>query len=129
MTWYLVPELRHCRRIFLKDIQRDIFIGAYEHEKHAPQPVLLNIEVYVQTQAEEDRLENAYNYDLVLQTLDTVLQEQPFALQETLIDKLAESLLKHPLIKAALVRSEKTQAYPTAASAGIEIFRLKDAHD
>lgn len=129
MTWYLVPELRHCRRIFLKDIQRDIFIGAYEHEKHDPQPVLLNIEVYVQTQAEEDRLENAYNYDLVLQTLDTVLQEQPFALQETLIDKLAESLLKHPLIKAVLVRSEKTQAYPTAASAGIEIFRLKDAHD
>ena len=91
--------------------------------------MLLNIEVYVQTQAEEDRLENAYNYDLVLQTLDTVLQEQPFALQETLIDKLAESLLKHPLIKAVLVRSEKTQAYPTAASAGIEIFRLKDAHD
>ena len=54
MTWYLVPELRHCRRIILRDIEREIFIGAYEHEKQAPQPVLLNIEVYVRTHAEDD---------------------------------------------------------------------------
>ena len=79
MTWYLVPELRHCRRIILRDIEREIFIGAYEHEKQAPQPVLLNIEVYVRTQAEDDQLEKAYNYDLVLQTIDRVLKEQPFA--------------------------------------------------
>ena len=115
MTWYLVPELRHCRRIFLKDIQRDIFIGAYEHEKHAPQPVLLNIEVYVQTQAEEDRLENAYNYDLVLQTLDSVLQEQPFALQETLIDKLAESVFAAADDKERVAESQAKKLDITAS--------------
>lgn len=129
MTWYLVPELRHCRRIILRDIEREIFIGAYEHEKQAPQPVLLNIEVYVRTHAEDDQLEKAYNYDLVLQTIDRVLTEQPFALQETLVDKIAHSLLRHPLVKAVLVRSEKTQAYSTATSAGIEIFKMKEAHD
>ena len=129
MTWYLDPQLRNCRRILLKNIRRNVRIGAYDHEKSAPQPVVFNVEVFVNTHDEDDRLDNAYNYDSVIRTIDHHVAGQHIALQETLIDKLAESLLKHPLIKAALVRSEKTQAYPTAASAGIEIFRLKDAHD
>lgn len=123
MTWYIDPLLRSCRHIVIKDIHRNIFIGAYEHETHAKQPVVINVEVFVKTVNEKDLLENAYNYDKVLDAVDRVLKEQHICLQETLVDSIANNLLNDPLVQAVLVKSEKTQAYPDVKSAGVEIFR------
>ena len=93
-------------------------IGAYEHEKLAPQPVILNIELFVRTNCEGDRLENAYNYDEVIQAVDSVIK------QETLVDSIADGLLKNPMVYAVLVKSEKTGAYEQVKSASAEIFKV-----
>ena len=127
MTWYVDPLLRNCRHIVIKDIHRDVFIGAYEHETHTKQPVLINIEVFVKTADEEDRLDNAYNYDEVIQAVDLALNRSHICLQETLIDAIASNLFNNPLVQAVLVKSEKTQAYSDVKSAGVEIFRTR--HD
>ena len=34
MCWYTDPLLKTCRHIVIKDIQKNISIGAYEHEMH-----------------------------------------------------------------------------------------------
>lgn len=127
MSWYTDPILKSCRHIIIKDIHRDVFIGAYEHETYAKQPVIINVEVFVKTANEHDCLDNAYNYDEVLQTIDSVLNGQHICLQETLIDSIANNLLNNPLVEAVLVKSEKTQAYPGVKSAGVEVFRTQ--HD
>ena len=127
MCWYTDPLLKTCRHIVIKDIQKNISIGAYEHEMHGKQPVIINVEVFVQTENEKDQLDNAYNYDEVIQTIDAVLQGGHICLQETLIDKIANKLLNNQLVLAVLVRSEKTQAYPNVKSAAVEIFRTQ--HD
>ena len=49
MCWYTDPLLKTCRHIVIKDIQKNISIGAYEHEMHGKQPVIINVEVFVQT--------------------------------------------------------------------------------
>ena len=43
MSWYLNPKLKRCRRILLRDIERQVRIGAYDHERLAAQPVVFNI--------------------------------------------------------------------------------------
>lgn len=126
MTWYLDPQLRNCRRIFLKNIRRNVRIGAYDHEKSAPQPVVFNVEVFVNTHDEDDRLDNAYNYDTVIRTIDHHVAGQHIVLQETLVEAIAQELLQNPRVVAVVVRSEKTKAYETAESAGVEIFRKKN---
>ena len=124
MPWYTEPSLQNCRHIIIKDICRDMMIGAYEHEKLAPQPVILNIELFVRTNCEGDRLENAYNYDEVIQAVDSVIERGHIQLQETLVDSIADGLLKNPMVYAVLVKSEKTGAYEQVKSAGVEIFKV-----
>lgn len=126
MTWYLHPQLRNCRRIILKNIRRDLFIGAYDNEKEARQPVVINIELFVTTDHENDDLNNAYNYDQAVEVVDRLIDGPHIDLQETLIDKIAQDLLTDKRVSAVLVRSEKTQAYSTVDSAGVEIFRIKN---
>lgn len=126
MTWYLHPQLSNCRRIILKNIRRDLFIGAYDNEKEARQPVVINIELFVTTDHENDDLNNTYNYDLAVEAVDRLIDGPHIDLQETLIDKIAQDLLTDKRVCAVLVRSEKTQAYPTVDSAGVEIFRIKN---
>ena len=127
MTWYVDPLLRNCRHIVIKDIHRDIFIGAYEHETHTKQPVLINIDVNLNTDDDEDRVDNAYNYDEVFHADDLGSNRSHICLQETLIDAIASNLFNNPLVQAVLVKSEKTQAYSDVKSAGVEIFRTR--HD
>ena len=126
MTWYLNSNLKRCRRIILRDIAREVRIGAYDHERLAAQPVIFNIEVFVTTANEGDDIANAYNYDLVVDAVDQVIASGHIDLQETLIEAIASKLLVHPAVHAVLVRSEKTQAYYNIRSAGIEIFREKN---
>ena len=104
-----------------------MMIGAYEHEKSAAQPVVINVELFINTKNEGDDLGNAYNYDEVIETIDGILSEGHICLQETLVDLIAERLLRNPLLIAVVVRSEKTQAYPGVKSAGVEIFKVR--HD
>ncbi len=126
MSWYLHPKLSHCRRIILENIRRELFLGAYAHEKDARQPVIFNIEVFVKTANEDDELENAYNYDLAIDAVDALVNVGHIDLQETLVDRIAVQILKDHRVVAVLVRSEKPQAYSTVDSAGIEIFKLSD---
>ena len=127
MSWYCDPQLKNCRHIIIRDVERNMMIGAYEYEKQAPQPVLINVELFVRTCDEGDELENAYNYDEVIKAIDKVLGQGHICLQETLVDHLAQELLNNPLVQAVVVRSEKTKAYPDVKSAAVGIFRAR--HD
>lgn len=125
MTWILLPHLKNCRRIVVKNLHCDMFIGAYEHEKNAPQSVLLNIETFVTTSNEQDDLENAFNYDLIVHGALDIARREHIALQETLIDQIADYLLGFERVVAVRVKSEKTQAYDCVESVGVEIYREK----
>ena len=127
MPWYSDPLLKNCRHIIIKDVERNMMIGAYEHEKLTTQPVLINVELFVRTTCEGDRLENAYNYDEVIRAIDAVLGKGHICLQETLVDAIAQHLLKNSQVQAVIVKSEKTRAYPNVRSAAVEIYKTR--HD
>ena len=124
MSWYCDPLLKNCRHILITDVKRNMMIGAYETEKLAAQPVIINVELFVNTQNEDDDLNNAYNYDEVIETIDSILNQGHICLQETLVELIAQRLLKNPLLTAVIVRSEKTRAYPDVKSAAVEIFTV-----
>ena len=124
MSWYCDPLLKNCRHILITDVKRNMMIGAYETEKLAAPPVIINVELFVNTQNEDDDLNNAYNYDEVIETIDSILNQGHICLQETLVELIAQRLLKNPLLTAVIVRSEKTRAYPDVKSAAVEIFKV-----
>lgn len=43
----LHPRLADCRRLYLRDYEVHINIGAFEHEKRGEQRVVINIDLFV----------------------------------------------------------------------------------
>ena len=126
MTWFNNPQLQNCRRICVNNYRCEMYIGAYEHEKAHPQPVCLNVHAFVDSQKEGDCLDNAFNYDIIVDILRQACSGQHIDLQETLIDNVAQALFQYPAVKAVLVKSEKTAAYQDVDSVSVETFKLKN---
>jgi dihydroneopterin aldolase len=124
------PELRDCRRLFLRNYEVWINIGVHDHEKRGEQRVLINVDLYVPlavSTPKQDELEEVVDYDFMRRTIGVRVQQGHIHLQETLCDEVLALMLAHPRVKAAKVSTEKPDVYPDCESVGCEVFGLKDA--
>lgn len=115
------------RRVFVRDLQLMASIGAYAHEREAPQPVRLRLDLDVTEPADpaSDQLETVVCYDRMVQGVKAILAEGHIQLVETLAERVAAMALAHPMVLAARVRVEKPNAIEEAAAVGVEIERRK----
>lgn len=114
-------------RVFVRSLQVDALIGAYEHERRAVQPLLLDIDLACDNAvpAASDAVADAIDYAAVCAAVrDFVGQREP-QLLETLAEALAAQLLSSFNAQAVRVRIDKPQAARAlgCASVGVEIFR------
>ncbi|MDO5653966.1 MAG: dihydroneopterin aldolase [Brachymonas sp.] len=117
-----------CRRLFLRNYEVQMRIGAYEHEKQAPQRIRLNVDMYVLLQDStplDDQMHEVVDYDLIRRTIEARMQRGHIELQETLCDDVAATLLEHPKVQAVRVSSEKPDIYPDCEAVGVETFRFR----
>ncbi len=117
-----------CRRLFLRDHEVRMSIGAFDREKTALQRVVINIELYVpyaESTPKADRLAEVVDYGFMRDTVAARLAEGHVHLQETLCDDLLARLLAHPKVRAASVRTEKIEAYADCRSVGCEVFAMR----
>ena len=117
-----------CRRIFLRDHEVLVQIGAHDVEKMRPQRVIFNVELFVPyalSTPQADQLSEVVDYDFVREVIRQRVQAGHIQLQETLCDDLATSLLAHPQVLAVRLSSCKPDIYPDCAGVGVEVFRAK----
>ena len=127
-THWSEPLTLHCRRLFLRNYDAQIRIGAHDAEKHAPQRVRFNVDMYVLLRdscPRRDSLDEVVDYDLIRSTIAARAVRGHIDLQETLCDDVASALLQHPKACAVRVATEKPDAYPDCEAVGVEIFRMK----
>lgn len=115
------------RRVFVRDLRLDAYIGAYEREQGVPQPVRIDLEIEVVEPSNpvSDRLEDVVCYNRLTQAIKAIIDEGHIKLVETLAERIADFALSHPMIYSVMVRIEKPNAIPEAAAAGVEILRIK----
>ena len=96
-------------------------IGVYRHEIGRVQPLIVDVELDVPTDA-SDRLADTLNYEAILQAAKDVAAGGHLALVETFAHRLAERCLADPRVSRARIRVEKPLALaPDAVGAGVEI--------
>jgi dihydroneopterin aldolase len=128
MSLLALPELRDCRRLFLRDHALPVRIGVHDFEQGSAQRLLVNVELFVplaDSTPRADRLEEVVDYDFVRQVIAERAAQGHIGLQETLCDDLAARLLAHPGVRAVRVSTEKPDVYADCRGVGVEVFRIK----
>nr|WP_314546664.1 dihydroneopterin aldolase [uncultured Massilia sp.] len=123
------PQLRDCRRLFLRNYEVMINIGVHDFEKKGEQRVLFNVELYVPlalSTPHNDELDEVVDYDFMRETIAKRLAQGHIHLQETLCDDVVKAMLAHPRVRAVSVSTMKPDVYPDCEGVGVEVFQIKD---
>lgn len=116
----------------IRGLETECVVGVYPRERGRPQPLSLDIELTVDTEAAAStgKLSRTVDYDLTARALVFLLQSCRFGLLETAAHALAKYLLSEPLpaerqarVLAVRVGLVKPQALPGAAVASLSIER------
>lgn len=115
------------RKVFVKDLCLDMFIGVYESEKTQKQSVLFNVELETvdRNVAALDDLDAVVCYQEVVDQIKTLGKAGHTHLVETLAERVAEAVLAHKDVLSARIRVEKPDAVKEAGAVGIEIIRYR----
>ena len=123
------PQLRDCRRLFLRNYEVMINIGVHEFEKKGEQRVLINVELYIplaMSTPKDDQLHEVVDYDFMRETIAKRIAQGHVHLQETLCDDVVKAMLAHPRVRAVRVSTMKPDVYPDCEGVGVEVFKIKD---
>lgn len=108
-------------KVFVTGVQVQAEIGVYRHEIGRVQPLIVDVELDVPTDA-SDRLADTFNYEAILKAAQDLAAQGHVDLVETFAHRLAERCLADPRVTRARVRIEKPLALaPHAVAAGVEI--------
>ena len=119
------PLLRQCRRIFLRRHAVSLLSGESGDDRHDRQQVLVSIDLFVLLKdctPTSDRLSEVLDYEFLREVVRRHTEGRRIRLQETLCDALLRDVLRHALVAAAIVRTEKTGIGPDAESIGVEVI-------
>jgi len=123
------PQLRDCRRLFLRNYEVMINIGVHDFEKKGEQRVLINVDLYIplaESTPKDDQLEEVVDYDFMRETIARRMAQGHVQLQETLCDDVVKAMLTHPRVRAVRVSTMKPDVYPDCEGVGVEVFQIKD---
>ncbi|HLK84064.1 MAG TPA: (5-formylfuran-3-yl)methyl phosphate synthase [Xanthobacteraceae bacterium] len=113
-------------RIFVRDFDLAVRVGAYSRERAKPQNVRFNIEarIYRGDRTPED-MRDVFSYDLITDAIRMVAAQEHIALIETLAERIAALILSYARVASVTVRVEKLDIGPGAV--GVEIVRERRA--
>jgi len=114
------------RHVFIRNLELDVEIGIYSHEKGKTQKVRLNVDMAVDdAPVTEDRLESVVDYADITRKVRRLVAGGHVALAETLAERVAAICFEDYRVRIVRVRVEKLEALKNAESAGVEIERKR----
>jgi len=101
-------------------------IGAYDHERLAPQAVIIDAEIRLsgETEPRQDSLAATLNYDLIRSAILEIATSRHFDLQETLAREIFDALGALPGVTGVRVRTAKPEAYEDCRQIAYELSSL-----
>lgn len=103
-------------RIHLRDYILTADIGAFQTERGHEQRLRFNVEVELAEQMRDihDDVDRILSYDVLTDAVATGLADQRYNLLETLAEKIAAEVLRHPRAAGVMVSVEKLDRVPGA---------------
>jgi dihydroneopterin aldolase len=115
-------------RLILSGLTAFGYHGNNPAERKLGQVFTADLEVTIDTRkaAATDRIEDTISYPLLEKTARQILEGTPANLLETVAERIATALLKHPEVIQVTVRVSKRPPLPNLNAFGVEITRPAD---
>jgi dihydroneopterin aldolase len=112
-------------RVFVHDFVLPVRIGAYAHERAAPQRVRFDVDVLVMRASRPTQdMRDVFSYDLIRDGIHLLVAAGHVPLVETLAERIADMLLAHPGVVKTFITLEKLEAGSGRVGVAIERTRV-----
>ena len=121
----LKEKFKYRRKVIIKNLILNIFIGIHNFEKKKKQRVRFNIEVITSPNVKPSNqdLSTILNYEDLVNQLKILVKKQHHELIEDLAENLFEIIFQNRLVREANIKIEKLDIIKNSESVGIEFSK------
>ena len=124
----LAPSHQPTGRLILTGLTAFGYHGHNPAERQLGQVFSADLEVTLDTRkaAASDHLDDTISYPILEKTARKILEGRPANLLETVAERIATAILKHPEVSQVTVRVSKRPPLPNLSAFSVEITRPAD---
>ena len=120
-------KFKYRRKVIIKDLTLNIFVGIHSFEKKRKQRVKFNIEIltdpYMYPNSKD--LNSILNYEEVVMQIEKLANLKHHELLEDLAENIFNIIFKNKLVKKINLKLEKLDILKKTKSVGIEVSKTK----
>ena len=123
----LKEKFKYSRKIIIKNLVLNIFIGIHDFEKKKKQRVRFNIEVMTDPNIKPNNkdLSTILNYEDIINKIKILVKKQHHELIEDLAENLFKIIFQSKLVKKIEIKIEKLDIVKNSESVGIEFSKKR----
>ncbi len=120
-------KFKYKRKVIIKDLILNIFIGIHNFEKKERQRVKFNIEILTNPYVTPNNkdLNSILNYEEIVSKIEKITYLKHFELLEDLAENIFNMIFKNKLVKKIDLKIEKLDILRKTKSVGIEVSKSK----
>ena len=123
----LKEKYKYKRKVFIKNLILNVFVGIHNFEKKKKQRVRFNIEVVTNPYIKPNNkdLSTILNYEDLINKIRLLVKKQHHELIEDLAENMFEIIFQNRLVKKISIKIEKLDIIKNSESVGIEFSKSK----
>lgn len=115
-----MPAIR--KTVIMRDLELLLSIGVHDHEKTAPQRVLVSVEATLDGLKDEgDLIGGTFDYDAIRDFAKQLELGEHHELQETVARRILDFVLSNPEVMYAKVETAKPDIFDDCAFVGVRL--------
>ena len=118
-------QFKYKRKVVIKNLILNIFIGIHDFEKKKKQKVRFNIEVETNpnTKPSNKDFSTIVDYETLVNKIKTLVKKQHHELLEELAENIFKIIFQNKLVKKANIKLEKLHIIKESESVGVDITK------
>ena len=123
----LKNRFKYKRKVIIKNLVLNIFIGIHNFEKKKKQRVRFNIEVVTNPNIKPDNkdLSTILNYEDLINKIELLVKKKHHELIEDLAENIFKIIFQNKLVKKTNIKIEKLDIIKNSESVGVEFSKSK----
>ena len=123
----LKDNFKYKRKVIIKNLVLNIFIGIHNFEKKKKQRVRFNIEVVTNPHIKPSNkdLSTILNYEDLINKIKLLVKKQHHDLIEDLAENIFKIIFQNKLVKKTNIKIEKLDIIKNSESVGVEFSKSK----